>query len=186
VARPPEVPAVKGGDLVQVESLGEGYHASIHGLEPQRPVGGKQFSHSPAVMRRDLDDAKLVISDGGAEFSGQADALAPLRIAQQMTDLGSSKRREHQLGSVAGEELHAPGMIAVSLVEKAATSGPVPHKITRTPLRWPHPGQGRPGTCHDYGQDPAALSVRRQARPDAAEAQGSVSAVQAICLRMQP
>jgi hypothetical protein len=30
-----KVPAVKGGDLVQVEPLGERYHASIHGLESQ-------------------------------------------------------------------------------------------------------------------------------------------------------
>jgi len=29
-----KVPPVKGGDLVQVEPLGEHYHASIHGLEP--------------------------------------------------------------------------------------------------------------------------------------------------------
>ena len=65
-----KVPAVKGGDLVQVEPLGERYHASIHGLEPQRRVGGEQFSHPSVVMRRDLNDAELVVGDGGAEFSG--------------------------------------------------------------------------------------------------------------------
>ena len=42
-----KVPPVKGGDLVQVEPLGERYHASIHGLEPQRRVGGEQFCHPP-------------------------------------------------------------------------------------------------------------------------------------------
>jgi len=68
-------------------------------------------------VRRDLDDAELIVGDGGAEFSGQADAAASLRIGQQMTDLGDGKRRDHQAGPVAGEELHAPGMIAVSLVE---------------------------------------------------------------------
>jgi len=95
VARPPESPGVKGGDLVQVEPLGERYHTCIHGLKPQRRVGGEQFSHPSVVMRRDLDDAELVVGDGGAEFSGQADAAAPLRIGQQMTDLGDSKRRDH-------------------------------------------------------------------------------------------
>src|SRR5205807_8904445 len=55
-----KVPAVKSGDLVQVEPLGERYYASIHGLEPQRRVGGEQFSHPPVVMRRDLNDAELV------------------------------------------------------------------------------------------------------------------------------
>ena len=68
-------------------------------------------------MRRDLDDAELVVGDGGAEFSGQAGAPASLRIGQQMTDLGDGKRRDHQAGPVAGEELRAPGMIAVSLIE---------------------------------------------------------------------
>jgi hypothetical protein len=85
-----KVPAVEGGDLVQVEPLGERYHASIHGLEPQRRVGGEQFRHPSVVMRRDLNDAELVVGDGGAEFSGQAPA--PLRIGQQMTDLSGSKR----------------------------------------------------------------------------------------------
>jgi len=85
-------------------------------------------------MRGHLDDPELVISDGGAEFSSQADAPAPLRIGQQMTDLGDSKRRDHQAGPVAGEELHAPGMVAVSFVE-GSDKRPVSHKITRTPLR---------------------------------------------------
>ncbi len=31
-----EVPAVKGGYLMQVQPFGERYHASIHDLEPQR------------------------------------------------------------------------------------------------------------------------------------------------------
>ncbi len=31
-----KVSAVKGGDLVQVQSLSKRYHASIHHLEPQR------------------------------------------------------------------------------------------------------------------------------------------------------
>ncbi len=31
-----KVPAVKGGDLMQVQSFGERYHASINHLEPQR------------------------------------------------------------------------------------------------------------------------------------------------------
>ena len=167
-----KIPAVKGGDLVQVEPLGERYHTCIHGLKPQRRVGGEQFSHPSVVMLRDLDDTELVVGDGGAELSGQTDAAAPLRIGQQMTDLGDGKRRDHQARPVPGEELHAPGMIPVSLM-KAATSGPVSHKITRTLLRWPHPGQGRPGTCHDYGQGPAALSARRQALPGAAEARES-------------
>jgi hypothetical protein len=60
----------------------------------------------------------------------------------------------------------------LSALLKAATSGPVSHKITRTPRHRPHPGQDRPGICRDYGQDPAAPSARRQARPGAAEAQG--------------
>ena len=97
-----KVPAVKGGDLMQVEPLGERYHTCIHGLKPQRRVGGEQFSHPSVVMRRDLDDAELVVGDGGAEFSGQADAAAPLRIGQQMTDLGDSKRRDHQTRPVPG------------------------------------------------------------------------------------
>ena len=97
-----KVPAIKGGDLVQVEPLGERYHTCIHGLKPQRRVGGEQFSHPSVVMRRDLDDAELVVGDGGAEFSGQADAAAPLRIGQQMTDLGDSKRRDHQARPVPG------------------------------------------------------------------------------------
>ncbi len=121
-------------------------------------------------MRRDLDDAELIVGDGGAEFSGQADAAASLRIGQQMTDLGDGKRRDYQAGPVAGEELHALGMIAVSLVV-GGDKRPVSHKITRTPLRWPHPGQGRPGTYHDYGQGPTGRSARRQARPGAGEAQ---------------
>jgi hypothetical protein len=39
-------------------------------------------------MRRDLDDAEFVVGDRGAEFGGQADTPAPLRIGQQVTDLG--------------------------------------------------------------------------------------------------
>jgi hypothetical protein len=112
-----EVPAVKGGDLMQVQPFGERYHASIHDLEPQRRVGGEQFGHPPVVMRRDLDDTEFVVGDGGAEFGGQADVSAPLRIGQQVTDLGDGKRRDHQARPVAGEELRAPGMIAVSLIE---------------------------------------------------------------------
>ena len=68
-------------------------------------------------MRRDLYDAELVVGDSGAEFRGQTGAAAPLRIGQQMTDLGNGKRRNHQAGPVAGEELHAPGMIPVSPIE---------------------------------------------------------------------
>jgi len=68
-------------------------------------------------MRRDLDDTELVVGDGGAEFGGQANAPAPLRVGQQVTDLGDGKRWDHQAGPVAGEELRAPGMIAVSLIE---------------------------------------------------------------------
>jgi hypothetical protein len=30
-----EIPSVKGGDLMQVESLGKRYHARIYGLKPQ-------------------------------------------------------------------------------------------------------------------------------------------------------
>ncbi|HZR54150.1 MAG TPA: hypothetical protein VFB06_32195 [Streptosporangiaceae bacterium] len=68
-------------------------------------------------MGRDFDDTQLIIGDGGAEFSGQTDAPAPLRIGQQMTDLGDRKRWDYQAGPVASEELHAPTMIPVSLVE---------------------------------------------------------------------
>jgi hypothetical protein len=78
-----KVPAVKGGYLMQVQPFGERYHAGIHDLEPQRGIGGKQFGHPPIVMRRDLDDTEFVLGDGGAEFGGQADASAPLRIGQQ-------------------------------------------------------------------------------------------------------
>ena len=67
-------------------------------------------------MRRDLDDTELVVGDG-AEFGGQANASAPLRIGQQMTDLGDGKRRNHQARPVAGEEFRAPSMIIVSFVE---------------------------------------------------------------------
>src|SRR5579859_4720056 len=52
-------------------------------------------------------------------------------------------------------------------------SGPVSHKITRTLLRWPRPGQGRTGTCHDYGQGLPARAARRQVQPGAAGARGS-------------
>jgi hypothetical protein len=112
-----KVPAVKSGDLMEVQPLGECYHASVHDLKSQRRVGSEQFGHPPVVMRRDLDDAELVVGDRGAEFGGQADAPAPLRIGQQVTDLGDGERRDHQPGPVAGEELRAPGMIAVSLIE---------------------------------------------------------------------
>ena len=37
------------------------------------------------------------MSDGGAEFGSQADASAPLRVGQQMTDLGNGKGRNHQV-----------------------------------------------------------------------------------------
>ncbi|HET9973534.1 MAG TPA: hypothetical protein VFQ68_35240 [Streptosporangiaceae bacterium] len=76
---PAQIPAVKSGDLMQVQPFGERYHASIHDLELQRRVGGEQFGHSPVVMRRDLDDTEFVVGDGGAEFGGQADAPTPLR-----------------------------------------------------------------------------------------------------------
>jgi hypothetical protein len=33
-------------------------------------------------MRGDLDDAELVADDGGAVFSGQAGAAAPLRVSR--------------------------------------------------------------------------------------------------------
>jgi hypothetical protein len=112
-----KVPAVKGSDLVQVEPLGERYHASIHDLEPQRRVGREQLSHPPVVIWRDLDDPKLVVSDRGAEFSGQTSASAPLRIGQQVTDLGDGKRRDYQARPVTAEKLHAPAMIAVSFIE---------------------------------------------------------------------
>jgi hypothetical protein len=72
-----KVAAVKSGNLMQVQPLGECYHASIHDLKPQRRVGGEQFSHPPVVMRCDLDYAEFVVGDGGAEFGGQADAPAP-------------------------------------------------------------------------------------------------------------
>ena len=75
-----KVPAVKSGDLMEVQPLGECYHASVHDLKSQRRVGSEQFGHPPVVMRRDLDDAELVVGDRGAEFGGQADAPAPLRI----------------------------------------------------------------------------------------------------------
>jgi hypothetical protein len=47
-------------------------------------------------------------------------------------------------------------MVAVRLIE-ASDKRSVSHKITRTPLRWPRPGQGRTGTCHDCGQDLPAV-----------------------------
>ena len=112
-----EVAAVEGGNLVQVEPFGERYHAGIHSLEPQRRVGGEKFSHPPVVIWRDLDDAELVVGDGGAELSGQAGPPAPLRIGEQVTDVGDVKRRDHQTRPVAGEEFHAPGMIFVGTIE---------------------------------------------------------------------
>jgi hypothetical protein len=112
-----EVPAVQGGDLVQVEPFGERYHAGIHGLEPQRGIRGEQLRHPPIVVRCDLDYPNLVIGDGGAEFGNQADAPAPLRISQQMTYLGDGKRRNHQARPVSDQELRATDVIAVSLVE---------------------------------------------------------------------
>jgi hypothetical protein len=112
-----KVPPVKSGYLMQVQPFGERYYASIHDLEPQRGVGGEQLGHPPVVMRRDLDDTELVVGDGGAEFGGQANAPAPLRIGQQVTDLGDGKRRDHQARPVAGEERRSPGMIAVSFIE---------------------------------------------------------------------
>jgi hypothetical protein len=45
-------------------------------------------------MRGDLDHPEFVIGDGSAEFSGQANAPAALRIGQQMTDLGDGPAKE--------------------------------------------------------------------------------------------
>jgi hypothetical protein len=87
-----KVAAVESGDHVEVQSLGERYHARVHDLEPQRGVGGEQFGHPPVVMWRDLDDTELVVGAGGAEFGGQASASVPLRISQQMTDQSLSPR----------------------------------------------------------------------------------------------
>jgi hypothetical protein len=56
-------------------------------------------------------------SSSAIAAQNSAAAPAPLRIGQQVTDLGDGERRDHQPGPVAGEELRAPGMIAVSLVE---------------------------------------------------------------------
>jgi len=40
-----------------------------------------RFSHPSVVVRRDLDDAELVVGGGGAELSGQNDAA--LRLASR-------------------------------------------------------------------------------------------------------
>jgi hypothetical protein len=68
-------------------------------------------------MRGHLNDPELVIGDSSAEFGSQSSAPTPLGIGQQMTDLGDGKRRYHQARPVPGQELRAPGVIAVSLVE---------------------------------------------------------------------
>jgi hypothetical protein len=96
-------PAVQGSDLVQVEPLGKCDDAGINGLESQGWVRGEQLGHPPVVMRGHLDDPELVISDGGAEFGSQADASVPLRVGQQMTDLGNGNR-----GSNEGTSPRAP------------------------------------------------------------------------------
>jgi hypothetical protein len=90
-----------------------------------------------------------------------------------MTDLGHGKRRDHQPGPVAGEKFRASGMIAVSLVEGSDKRPRVAQDhADAAPLASSRSGS-RSGTCHDYGQDPTALSARRRARPGAAEARGA-------------
>ena len=83
-----EVAAVERGDFMQIEPFGKGDDAGIDRLEPQRGIGGEQLSHPPVIMRRRLDDPQLVVSYGGAEFRSQSGTPAPLRIGEQMADLG--------------------------------------------------------------------------------------------------
>ena len=91
---------------------------------------------------------RLVVGDGGAELGGQANAPAPLRIGQQVTDLGDGKRRYHQARPVVGEEPRAPGMIAVSLIEGSDKRPRIAQDhADAAPLALP--GRGRTGTCHD-------------------------------------
>jgi hypothetical protein len=112
-----EVPAVERGDFAKIEPFGKSDDACVNHLEPQRGIGGEQLGHPPVVMRRRLDDPQLVVSYGGAEFRSQPGKPAPPRISEQMADLGDRQRRDHQARPVRGEERHAPGVIAVRLVE---------------------------------------------------------------------
>jgi hypothetical protein len=69
-----KVPAVKSGDLMEVQPLGKCYHASVHDLKSQRRVGSEQFGHPPVVMRRDLDDA-----GSSSAIAAQNSAARPTR-----------------------------------------------------------------------------------------------------------
>lgn len=86
--RDKQVVPVKGCDFAQVEPFCQRHDARIHDLQPQRRVSRQQLGHAPVVMRGGLDDPQFVGSDRSAELGCQFGPAPPLRVSQQVSDLG--------------------------------------------------------------------------------------------------